>query len=129
MQLLRPDWWIESYQLRPGVRVAVHLEELQLHGHATVLAIKPCPPVAVGTGSVVTGRFISRRVDNLLEVTLADGSRFTGTATHPVWECRRTDWVPLSGLSPGDVLDTQSGPAEITEVRSTGGVSDLFLYD
>lgn len=64
-ELLRPRSWVEANGLDVGRLLPIDIEELQIEGSATVTAIESAPAIPGGEGSAVTGRFITRRVDEL----------------------------------------------------------------
>ncbi|MCA9131000.1 MAG: GxxExxY protein, partial [Planctomycetales bacterium] len=116
-ELLRPRSWIEANDLQVGRLLPIDIEELQIEGYATVTAIESSPAIASGEGSAVTGRFITRRVDEIcrIEVLGAEGQIDTieGTTIHPIWSLDRSDWVPLGKLQEGEQLLGASGAALI----------------
>ena len=75
----------------------------QIAGEAIVNAIDDCPVIADGEGSVITGRFVTRQVDEIAreEIHGADGiiEVLEGTTIHPIWSLDRSDWVPLGELT------------------------------
>lgn len=99
--------------MKVGSRIHFEIEELNTSGEAEILAITSCPDVPSGDGSVVTGRFATRRVDRLAAVRLTDSdgreSVLEGTPIHPVWSVTRRDWIPLGELEPGELLQGESG--------------------
>jgi hypothetical protein len=48
----------------------LNIAELQVAGFAQVTAIEPCPLIASGDGSVITGRFVTRQVDTIARVEI-----------------------------------------------------------
>ena len=87
---------------------AIEIRQLQVDGVATITAIDTCPALSSGEGRAVTGRFVTRRVDEIarIEVLGADGQIETieGTTIHPIWSLDRNDWVPLGELQEGERL-------------------------
>ena len=126
MQLLRPAEWIESVGLVAGSEFTPHLSDIEVDGQATVTAISPCPEITEGEGSVVTGRFVTRKVNNLVEVTLENGTTFTGTTTHPVWVPGDQEWVKLGDLEEGQQLESLAGPLTVVAISQLSDVSDVF---
>ena len=57
--------------------------ELELTGTATIHAIEPVS-VLPGEGALVTGRFRTRRVEQIVTAAVG-GERVSGTPVHPVW--------------------------------------------
>jgi hypothetical protein len=80
-------------------------------------AIEACPPIAEGAGEVVTGRYITRQVDEIANVTLATGDQLSGTPIHPVWVINQQAFFPLGKLTVWDLLDTNRGPVAVAEVE------------
>lgn len=107
-ELLRPRSWINANGIQAGQYLPLSIPELEVAGHAVVTAIEDCPIIAPGEGSVVTGRFVTRRVDVIarIEVIGADGQIdiIEGTTIHPIWSLDRNDWVPLGELKKGEQL-------------------------
>jgi hypothetical protein len=99
----------------------MHIEELQVRGSVLVNSIGPCPVIAAGEGSVVTARFCTREVQEIVRVEIlgADGAVETlaGTANHPIWSIDRQDWVPLGELEAGEQLLGADGVAIVLAVR------------
>jgi hypothetical protein len=126
MQLLRPVEWVEILNISVGCEFKLILSEFEVDGNAVVSAIGPCCQIAEGEGSVVTGRFITRQVSNLIQVTLENGTTFTGTTTHPVWIPAKHDWVELGDLQECDRLETLFGNVAVVEVKRSARVSDVF---
>jgi hypothetical protein len=119
-ELIRPRSWMEAYDLRAGRTIPLNLPELEVSGVATITAISACPPIATGEGSVITGRFMTRQVDEVTRVDIlgADGTAetITGTSIHPVWSVDRQVWVPLAELEEGETLQGIDGPAIVLSV-------------
>jgi len=63
-----------------------------------------CPPLAFGSGEVVTGRFVTRDVDELVCIELPGGESLTGTPNHPVWSVQDDGWKPLGRVTSSDWL-------------------------
>ena len=126
IQFLRPDVWVSEYGLTVGSRFRFLLTDSEIEGTATVTAIKPCCAIANGIGNVVTGRFVTRRVSNLIEVTTETGTTFVGTTNHPMWLPERSEWIPLEELRTGDLLDTLNGNAKVEKVHRPFRVSDVY---
>ena len=127
-ELIRPRSWVESNGIRAGQLLPLNIAELQVAGFAHVTAIEPCPMIADGEGSVITGRFVTRQVDVIARVEIlgADGSIevLEGTTIHPIWSLDRNDWVPLGELERGEQLSGQAGFATVLNLtilnRPTG---------
>ena len=118
VQLLRPDQWILENNVFVGSAIPIHIEELDVHGTATVDALSACPDLAFGGGECVTGRFVTRQVAETVRITLADGTQLEGTPVHPIWSVDRNDFVELSELSVGERLQTASGPLAIASIET-----------
>jgi len=126
MQLLRPMQWVEELELTVGGTLAMQLLEMEVDGLAEVTSIADCPEISDGRGSVVTGRFVTHQVSNLIEVTLATGTRFTGTTTHPVWLPDHQLWVPIVSLLEGDRVDTLDGPVAIASLTRLATIANVY---
>lgn len=126
MQLLRPESWIERKGLVIGGKFTPRLSEIEIDGSATITAITACPEIMDSEGSVVTGRFVTRQVNNLIEVTLENGTTFTGTATHPVWIPTYEEWVKLGDVEVGQELESLSGLLAVVALTRLTNVSDVF---
>jgi hypothetical protein len=76
--------------------------------------------MAEGSGSLVTGRFITREVNTIARAEIAgvDGTIeiVEGTPTHPFWSVDRNSWVPLGELQPGEHLQGGDGNATVLSV-------------
>jgi hypothetical protein len=126
MQLLRPIEWIASANLSAGVEVDLSASDIEIDGRALVKSIVPCPEIAPGDGNVVIGRFVTRLANNLVEVTLENGTTFTGTSNHPIWIPAQQAFIELGGLDSGVTLDTLLGPICVTSIKCLERVSDVF---
>jgi hypothetical protein len=86
-------------------------------GAATVTAVEPCPEIACGEGSVITGRFVSRQVDEIarVEILAPDGTTESLEAApiHPILSVDRQDWLRLGELSEGEQLQAAGGVAVV----------------
>ncbi|MEI8371065.1 MAG: Hint domain-containing protein, partial [Planctomycetia bacterium] len=116
-EFIRPRAWIESLGLVKGARLDLAVPELGIDGLAEVTAIRPSPPIAEGEGRVVTGKFVTRDVANVVKITLANGTEIRATDVHPIWSVDREDWVPAGKLEPGEHVDTLSGPVAVASVE------------
>ena len=116
-EFIRPRDWIESLGLVKGARIDLAVPELGIDGLAEVTAVRACPPIAEGEGRVVTGRFVTRDVANVVRITLASGTEIRATDVHPVWSIDREDWVPAGKLEPGEQVDTLTGPVAVASVE------------
>ena len=116
-EFIRPRAWIESLGLVKGARLDLAVPELEIDGLAEVTAVRDCPPIAEGEGRVVTGKFVTRDVANVVRVTLVNGTEIRATDVHPVWSVDREDWVPAGKLEPGEQVDTLEGPVAVANVE------------
>ena len=91
-EFIRPREWIESLGLVKGARIDLAVPELEIDGLVEVTAVRACPPIA--DGRVVTGKFVTRDVANVVRVALASGTQIRATDVHPVWSVDREDWAP-----------------------------------
>ena len=86
-----------------------------------VTAIEESPEIAVGEGSVVTARFLTREVHEIARVEILgpDGQRdrIEGTSIHPIWSEDRQDWIPLGELRSGEILRAAIGDAVVQTVE------------
>lgn len=114
-ELIRPLDWIESNGIEGGHQLPLNIADLQVVGLAYVTSVEPCPEIASGDGSVITGRFITRQVDRIARIKIlgADGKveSIEGTPIHPVWSEDRQDWLPLGELTEGEQLRGDTGTA------------------
>ena len=119
-ELIRPRAWILANGICAGRLLPLNLPELEVSGLGMVTAIDDCPPIAVGEGSVVTARFVTREVHVVASVDVlgADGTveTITGTTIHPVWSVDRQEWVPLAELNEGERLQGLDGLAVVLSV-------------
>ena len=116
-EFIRPRAWIGSLGLVKGARIDLAVPELEIDGLAEVTAVRDCPLIADGEGRVVTGRFVTRNVANVVRMTLANGTEIRATDVHPVWSVDREDWVPAGKLEAGEHVDTLTGPVAVTSVE------------
>jgi len=116
-EFIRPRAWIEGLGLVKGARIDLAVPELEIDGLAEVTAVRACPPIAEGEGRVVTGKFVTRDVANVVRITLASGTEIRATDVHPIWSVDREDWVPAGKLEPGELVDTLSGPVTVVGVE------------
>ena len=116
-EFIRPRAWIGSLGLVKGARIDLAVPELEIDGLAEVTAVRDCPLIADGEGRVVTGRFVTRNVANVVRMTLANGTEIRATDVHPVWSVDREDWVPAGKLEPGEHVDTLTGPVAVASVE------------
>jgi hypothetical protein len=120
-ELIRPQAWIRQHGIEAGQLLPMHIEELQVRGSVLVNSIGPCPVIATGEGSVVTARFCTREVHEIVRVEIHGPSgeieTLEGTAIHPIWSIDRQDWVPLGELEAGEQLLGSDEVAIVLAVR------------
>ncbi|MEI7863630.1 MAG: Hint domain-containing protein, partial [Planctomycetota bacterium] len=116
-EFIRPRAWIESLGLVKGARLDLAVPELGIDGLAEVTAVRACPPIAEGEGQVVTGRFVTRDVANVVLIAFESGTEIRATDVHPIWSVDREDWVPAGKLEPGEHVDTLAGPVAVASVE------------
>jgi hypothetical protein len=98
-EFIRPRDWIESLGLMKGARLDLAVPELGIDGLAEVTAVRACPPIADGEGRVVTGKFVTRDVANVVRITLASGTEIRATDVLPVWSLDREAWPPAGSIT------------------------------
>jgi hypothetical protein len=132
IELLRPLEWIEASGAAPGKTIFLNLHEMAAVGDAVVDSIGPCPPIAAGHGSVVTGRFSHEPEGELLSVQLdSDVPPIVCTPNHPFWSEERQEFVRADELQAGEKLLTQHGPIALralTEHPRTQRVYNLEVH-
>jgi hypothetical protein len=77
VEMIRPAEYWESLQATPGSLIFMEFPELEASGMAQIKSIAPCPPIADGTGNVVTARIVTRQVAELVEIELATATLMT----------------------------------------------------
>lgn len=111
--LLRPRDLVESMGIKIGTILPFEVDELQVTGTAQVTRISPALPISEGDGHAVTGRYVTRRVDQIARLEMRDEIGNTaileGTPIHPIWSVDRQDWVPLGELESGERLQGADG--------------------
>ena len=125
-EYLRPLSWLEARGITPGSSLNVALPELDLFAVGTVHRIEPCPPIADGEGSVVTGRIVTRQTAGLVRVEFTRGEPLTGTEVHPVWSLDRQDWVGLGDLQPLERVAAQDGETIVLSVTPLAELAPVF---
>lgn len=100
-----------------GARLDLAVPELDIDSLAEVTAVRECPPIVEGEGRVVTGKFVTRDVANVVKITLTDGTEIRATDVHPVWSVDREEWVPAGELEPGEEVDTLGSPVAVASVE------------
>jgi hypothetical protein len=119
IEIIRPVEFVLMEGITVGSSIPFVIPELKLDGLAKILAISECPDIPTGTGMPVTGRFVTRQVDQIARVELRSQSgriaTLEGTPIHPIWSHDRQDWIPLGELLPGECLD---GEDELVYVQA-----------
>lgn len=112
--------------LRVGSLVDLNLTEIELDALARVQSIDNGPEVVPGDGAVVTGRFATRRANNLVRVTFEDGTQLTGTENHPVWCVDDADWRPLGEFTTGLHVQTRNGMLAVNDVEALTAMPPVY---
>jgi len=119
-ELIRPRTWIRKYGIQANTRLPINIPELEVTGLALVHSIDDCPEIAMGEGSVITGRFLTREVNIIIraEIMGLDGTIeiLEGTPIHPIWSVDRNDWVPLGELIVSEHLQAKDGLASVVSM-------------
>ena len=119
-ELIRPRSWMKQHGIRTNLMLPINIPELEVTGLAFVTSIDECPEIAMGDGSVITGRFLTRQVNTIIraEILGPDGSIETieGTPVHPIWSIDRNNWVALGELHEGEILRSSGGSAIIISI-------------
>ncbi|MCP4594565.1 MAG: hypothetical protein GY842_27860, partial [bacterium] len=124
--LLRPRRWLDTEGVTVGRQVYLDLPEMGTVGWAAVTAVAPCPTLADGDGSVVTGRFIHTRAD-VLDLQLAgEPAPIGATATHPFWSLDRQAFVPAGDLTVGERIATLRGETHVVSMTSHGAPETVY---
>ncbi len=113
-ELLRP--LSDLLNMRIGDSVPIYSEELEVDGTGIVESIRVFEGRSRGEGNLITGRFKTREVQDILRVTLSDGEVIEGTKSHPVWAVNIASFLRLDELVVGDLLDTLAGPQNVVAI-------------
>lgn len=119
MELLRHKSWLDALIFPTiGSSQVWAIPEIDMYGIAVLQDISPCPEIASGKGSVITGRF-TRRVDDALVTLRFDASptSLTGTGTHRIWSEDFDQFKPIQDLTIGERVRSQSGTAVVTSIE------------
>jgi hypothetical protein len=116
-QLLRPRRWVDERGLTVGSLISMSLSELQIDGEAEITALLTCPPLANGEGEVVTGRFVTRQVEQTVSITFSNGETLEATEVHLVWSPEKNDWLPISEFVVGDIVLSRDGIISIVGMQ------------
>jgi len=119
IELLRPRDWVVSHHAYAGTTIHLDLEEMGASGPARVVNIGRAPPLANGSGQVVTGTF-SHSAGNVINLYIDGLEQPIGTTdNHPFWSEDRREFVPAGELQNGENLRTLSGRlATVTGTRA-----------
>jgi hypothetical protein len=116
--LLRTVTWLQSHQAREGERVSLRLPGCGFDGTATVTAIRACPPIQAGKGSIVTGtiRHSSAAIMHM-HIQGLEGPIGTTTA-HRFWSADRNGFVRADELLPDERLGSRDGIARVIRLEA-----------
>jgi len=112
--LLRPVEWLEARGARAGGTVHIAVPECGIDGNATVLSIGHCPPIAEGSGCVVTGTYGHSSAEIVDLYVEGESEPIGTTANHPFWSEDRHEFVRADQLWPGERLNTLDGTVRLT---------------
>lgn len=74
-----------------------------------------CPEIATGDGSVITGRFVIREMNEIVRADMlgpnGEVETIEGTPIHPIWSVDRNGLVSFWELQEGEQLQSQDGLA------------------
>ena len=122
-EILRPGYKFRD--LLPGDTIELEMAELGIEGTGIILELDACPPRAEEPGEVVTGRFVTKDVDDLVQLTLPEGETLTGTPSHPLWSVNHNTWQCMADLVAGDELLGKDGPVAILEAKHIYDIVDV----
>ena len=109
IELLRPRDWVISHNAYAGTTIHLDLEEMGASGPARVVNIGRAPPIAKGSGEVVTGTF-SHAAGNVINLYVDGLEKPIGTTdNHPFWSEDRQAFIPAGELQTGERLRTEDG--------------------
>ncbi|HMA97347.1 MAG TPA: RHS repeat-associated core domain-containing protein, partial [Polyangiaceae bacterium] len=118
LQLVRPKEWLGSAGIEAeGQSTWLNLREIGVAGWAMVTAISEPPTTAAGAGCLVL-MMVRHVASELLRITLANGTEpLELTPGHPLYVEGR-GWTAARDVVDGDVLRSDSGPADVESVES-----------
>ncbi len=117
IELLRPREWVVSHNAYADTTIHLDLEEMGASGPARVVSIGRAPPIAKGSGEVITGTF-SHSAGNVINLYVDGLDQPIGTTdNHPFWSEDRQTFIPAGDLKTGERLRTENG--NILAVAST----------
>ena len=113
LTLLRPLSWLVSRGARVGRLVHTGFgDESAYGGLARVDAVRPCPRVEAGEGSVVTALLVAK-TDVVTSISVAGTADMVRTTPeHRFWTVDQ-GWVSAGNLSPGEAVRALSGTRRI----------------
>jgi hypothetical protein len=116
--LLRGPEWLAAHKPEEGRKIWLEMPEMGAVGWATVTAVKPCPPIQLGPGQVVTGTFKHEPDDTALDVRVEGLAEPIGvTDTHPFWSEDRQAFVAVGKLRAGERVRTEAlGVVTVTSI-------------
>lgn len=122
--LLRPTEWLE-HQFNSHGQMRITVPECGVDGLATVLDILPCPELAEGNGSVVTGTF---EHESTAVVNIAvDGQEDIGsTPNHPFYSEDRNAFVAASKLNVGERVRMIDGSTQRVKSITSSEPSKVY---
>ena len=128
LTLLRPLSWLVSRGARVGRLVHTGFgDESAYGGLARVDAVRPCPRIEVGEGSIVTAT-LSATTDVLVVVTIAEsGETIRATPEHRFRSATRNAWIRTDKLDAGEELvgALRSTVGAVESVCSGGAVFNV----
>ncbi len=126
IELIRPLWWVQQRQAAVGETVLLSVPECGIDGDAEVLTVGPCPPLALGPGSVVistfahqSARVVDLRIDGLDEPIGV-------TSNHLIWSEDRQDFVGAGMLDRGERVGTRFGPSVVESLSTRGPPEPVY---
>lgn len=98
------------------------LPEFGAQGPAKVVSIEACPPIKLGAGNVVTGKFIHESDGNLVDLKIEDQQESTiVTANHRYWSADRKQFIEVGHLQPGEQVQTLGGLKQVESITPLPG--------
>jgi RHS repeat-associated protein len=125
--LLRPQGWMaeHSRQIAGRSEVWVDFEELHARGWAQVIEERACPPIAEGSGRVITAT-ITHSNDDVRTLTLDGGETLFVTGNHRMFSATANDWVPVQDLEIGEELQTSRGRESVASLGYQRGRHQVY---
>lgn len=125
--LLRPAGWMaaQSRRVAGHAEVWVDFEELNAKGWAEVIEEAPCPPIAEGSGRVVTAT-ITHANDDVRTLTMSSGETLYVTGNHRMYSATQADWVPVKDLRIGEELQTTDGRKSVASLGFQKGRHQVY---